>query len=321
MITKITLTKAIDCFPQHIRSDGNTQSTAQAYLCDINQFKIFINAKYKNLVYVESLSRNHVMEYIMYLQRQVDTKRFKRATFDRKCDSLIVFSRYLYDMGYKDEDILKTHHYKRVKSRYIKDTGNDFCPYIFSDDEINEIFLDISNSTDKHKYRNLAIFEMLVELGIRRSTLLVSSWEDIDFVDKTIILHHVKDQITTKVKISTNLCNTLQNYQFITNRSSGTIFISSKGTPLSNGAYNDLIKKYLTKIGAYQKGATGHCFRHTFIIKALKQNISPFKIIKYTGHRDVSSLKPYANLIADDLEDVCDAVVIPFPIELLNKAS
>jgi len=299
--------------------EGNTRSTAQAYLCDLMQFKGFVSEKYKNLCYIESLQRNHIMDYILCLQKQVDKRKYARTTFDRKVDSLIVFCKYLVAMEYKNEYLMKGYQVKRIKRRYSADYQSDFNPYIFSDSELENIIRSIQNSSDKNKIRDIAIIEMLMELGIRRSTLLAARWEDFDFVEKTLILHHVKDQITTKVAITDNLCNTLQNYQFVSNRSIGNVFLSNKGTPLSNSAFNDLIKKYLTQIGAYQRGATSHSFRHTFITKALKQNISPYKIIKYTGHRDISSLKPYENLIANDLSDVCVAVCLPINIQLINK--
>lgn len=311
MNPRITLKRAVDKFPDYILLKGNTKSTAQSYLCDLSQFYGFMSVKYPNVVYVDMLNRNHVMDYLLALQRQVKNKKYRRSTFDRKSDSLIVFSKYLFEMGYLSVNLLNDYSYKRVKSHYVPDWENDFKPYVFSEDEIAELLNIIINSTDKNKFRDLAIFSMLIQLGIRRETLLVSTWEDIDFIKHEMILHHAKDKNTTKVKITEELITVLENYQFVSKRKTGRIFVSNKGTPLSYSAYNDIIRKYLKKIGAYQKGATGHSFRHTFITNALRKNINPEKIILYTGHRDISSLEPYKHFVPPDLTDVCVAVSIP----------
>lgn len=312
MCTRITLKQAVNKFPDYILLKGNTKSTAQSYLCDLSQFCGYMSIKYPNIIYIETLKRNQILDYLSVLLQQVKTKKYCRSTFDRKTDSLIVFCKYLFDMGYMSVNLLNDFTYKRIKSRYVPDLGNDFNPYIFTEDELKKLVKTIICSTDANKYRDLAIFTMLIQLGIRRSTLLVTTWEDISFIKREILLHHVKDQRSTKVKITRELSDILENYQFVSGRKTGRVFISNEGNPLSNSAYNDIIRKYLKQIGAYQKGATGHSFRHTFITNALRNNINPEKIILYTGHRDISSLEPYKHLVPSDLTDVCVTVSMPF---------
>lgn len=210
MITQITLRNAIDQFPRYVQMKGKTESTAKAYLCDLNQFYIFIHEKYKNLVYVDALNRTHIMDYFLHLQKLVSERKYHRPSYDRKCDSLITFCKYLDSFRYTDGNILAGYSYTRVKTRYDKDTGNDFNPYVFSKQEITQIIEFVMNSSEKSKYRDLAIIEMLTELGIRRSTLLVATWEDVDFINRTMVLHHVKDHKTTKVEISEGLCISLK---------------------------------------------------------------------------------------------------------------
>ncbi len=319
MNEKTTLRNAIDQFPQYLQMKGDTQSTAQAYLCDVKQFYIFIREKYKNLVYTDALNRTHLLSYFLYLQGKVDKREFKRPTFDRKCDSLIVFCKYLIAFSYTEENLLENYKYSRVKKGYNPDTEQDYNPYVLSEQELSQIFELIVNSPEKSKFRDLVVIQMLTELGIRRSTLLSAKWEDVDFTNKTMTLHHVKDKNTTKIKISEGLCDSLIEYQFVANRLSGKIVLSNRNLPLSCSAFDDLIKKYLFAVGAYQKGATSHSFRHTFITKALRNNMSPFKIIRYTGHQDVSSLKPYENLIPIDLDDICNISAVNFKKESLEN--
>lgn len=307
----LTVKQTIDKFPDYVCSLGNTESTAKAYLCDIMQFYGYIQEMHKNLIYIDNLKRNHFIDYFLCLQKQVIEKKYCRSTADRKTDSLIVFCSYLFEMGYTKENLLCGYKFKRIKQRFSKDYNNDFNPYVFNDKELEELIETIQKEKSNNKYRDLLIFEMLIELGIRRSTLLAASWEDVNFHEKAMTLHHVKDQLTTKVKISDNLCNALIDYQFVSNQNTGKILLSNKGTSLSPSAFNDTVTKYLKQTGTYKKGATSHSFRHTFITKAFKNNINEYKIIKYTGHRDISSLKPYENLIANDLEDLCIVTALP----------
>ncbi|CAB1244199.1 conserved protein of unknown function [Ruminococcaceae bacterium BL-6] len=320
MCNRITLKQAVEKFPDYILLEGNTESTIKAYSCDIKQFYSYMRAKYPNIVYIDSLKRNHISDYLLSILKKVKAKKCSCYTYDRKADSLIVFCKYIFENGYSSDNLLKSYKRKRMKNRYFADFKSDFQPYIFTEEELSKLINTIMDSNDQNKDRDLAIFMMLIQLGIRRSTLLEACWEDVSFEKKEMTLHHVKDQISTRVKITQELSDVLENYQFISGRKTGKIFISNEGNPLSKSAYNDVIRKYLKKIGAYQKGATGHSFRHTFITNAVRKNINAARIMRYTGHRDFSSLKPYLHLAPDDLNDVCVAVYSPLLVDALEKS-
>ena len=129
--------------------------------------------------------------------------------------------------------------------------------------------------------------------------------EDINFARREMVLHHVKTKSITTIKIS-GLAFTLDRLSYITMKKIGYIFLSNKGNRLSESSYNDVIKKYVRLAKLEDKGVTGHSFRHTFVTELLRKNISPYKIIKYTGHKRPESLKPYESLIPKDCEDLIE---------------
>lgn len=308
----ITLKQATSGFENYLLVHGCTHSTANAYTSDLKQFKEFMKSHDKNLVYVDRLSYRHFLDYLAFLQAKVETKSFKRNTMDRKCDSLITFYKYLAEYNYFTLGVFNQFginkvidfKYKRVKSRCLKDYDNEFRPYIFSEDELNRIIFTVRNNNRCNKYRDLALFQSLIQLGIRRGTLLEIKWEDINFINQTIRLNHIKDQKITNVTISNSQTQTLEDFQFESNQNTGYIFMSNKDNRLSRTSYNDIIKKYIGLAGLGDTCATGHSFRHTFIMNQIRNNISLYKIIQYTGHKSVDALKDYVNLQPQDCGDL-----------------
>jgi site-specific recombinase XerD len=303
-MSKLTLIRAKERFENYIHQKRKAKSTATAYLTDYSQFQVFMKDKYFNITYVHQLTKQHYLDYFDYLFSKSKNGEIKAITMDRKRDSLIIFSRFLLENGYTDVDVLDSYSYKRITGKYVKDLECEFNPYILTDDDKEAILKSIIDSRGSNKHRDFAIMQILCETGIRRSTLLQIKWEDINFARREMVLHHVKTKNITTIKISEGLALTLDRLSYITMKKIGYIFLSNKGNRLSESSYNDVIKKYVRLAKLEDKGVTGHSFRHTFVTELLRKNISPYKIIKYTGHSRVESLKPYEALIAKDCEDV-----------------
>lgn len=305
-MSKLTLIRAKERFENAIYLKNRAKSTVASYTTDYSQFLAFMKDEYPNIVYVNQLKKIHYLDYFHYLLDKVIENEIKATTMDRKRDSLIVFSRVLADYGYTEVDVLDGYTYKRVTGKYIKELKCEFNPYILTDDDKEAILNAVIYSRNCNKYRDLAIIQTLCETGIRRSTLLQIKFEDINFGRREMVLHHVKTKNITTIKISKALAYTLDELSYMTGKKKGYIFQSNKGGQLSNSAYNDVIEKYVSLSNLKDKGVTGHSFRHTFITEQLRNNISPYKIIKYTGHKRPESLKPYESLVPKDCEDLIE---------------
>ena len=292
-MNKLKLTEANRYFENYISNKNNSQSTAIAYLTDYKQFVSYMQTNYKKVIYVSQIKPFHIMEYLSELTKKVHNKEIKIATKDRKFDSLVVFFEFLKSVELVDENIVRNFEYIRTKSKYSKEKECEFNPYILTTSDKEKILSLIINSKSSNKYRDLAIIQTLMETGVRRSTLLEMKWQEINFKDKIMQLHHVKTKNLTTVKISDSLCETLLDLKYVSNGKWGYIFTSNKGGQLSNSAYNEIINKYIKLARLDGKKVTGHSFRHSFITEQLSNNISPYKILKYTGHKRTDSLKPY----------------------------
>lgn len=302
---KITLDKAIDNFPHYLHMNSKADSTLQAYTTDIKQFRLFLKEEHPTVIYVENLRRNYILDYFMLLEK---AKKYTRATFERKRDSLRVFCKYLNEFEYLQEDLMSGLLFRHLKSGYARNFESGFSAHLISNEQVENIIKNISESNRPNKYRDITIIKMLYQLGIRRSTLLAIAWEDIDFKLSCITFHHVKEKGVTTVYFSSDLKKTLLDFQSVSNGLSGKLFKSkkSKNGVLSFHAYNAMIRNNLIKVGAYVPRENGHRFRHSFIMENLRNGVSPYKIVQYTGHANVDGLRDYLNWNVLDTKEIAE---------------
>lgn len=313
----ISAMKAIDGFKEYLDSTDVTSSTIAAYLSDIKHFKTFLQNKSLANLDVRRLTKEKVCSYFAFLK----SLPIKTATRDRRKDSFSVFARYLKEYGYTDDNIMPNlGRRSRKKKNYNADDETGFNPRILTDTELSRLFKLISESTAKNHIRDLCIFLMLAELGIRRCTLQAARWEDINFHDKCLTLRHDKGKKMTRVELPDNLANVLKVYKSLKPKKFGYIFGSRGESPMSSSNYQTIVKKWLSTAGINnansQQKSTGHTLRHTFITRMIRNNVSLYKIAEYTGST-IESLLPYVHLVKGDMADVTKIAHIDVDYDIL----
>lgn len=310
MIKKITFNQAISNFDKYLLQEGKAESTFTAYFSDLELFKKFLKKHLNNKVrYLNDLTRVEIEQYKEYLMSFVASNTYKKATIYRKYNTLKTFFRYLHKK-YSLTNLLEDDKWgSNSKSKEFRThEGEDFLPTVIESSHVNQLLSCIKDSTDKNKYRDFAIFTLLITTGCRRSTALNLKWEHINFYRNQIRLTHPKTSNAIVVQLPTLLKSALQLLLQSSTLTDGYVFKSRQVEDdttqgLSKSAFNNIIKKWISLSNIqehYAMPITAHSFRHTFITNCIRENIATEKIIEYTGHRNADSLEIYKHLVPKD---------------------
>ena len=221
-----------------------------------------------------------------------------------------VFSAYLCSVGYQSY----VPQMPRAKSTFI--------PYIFSRDEIENIFLTSNclqpaeNSPNSSVFAIPCLFRLLYGTGIRINEALRLSCQDVNLMDKYLVLHDNKNGKDRMVPISNSLTIVCEEYlkhsqQYRTNYDSRRFFIKPNGKPFGSEAAYKWFRKLIYEAGiSYQGRGIGprlHDLRHTFSVHTLasmaEDGLDMYYSLPilstYLGHQSVTSTDKYVRLTAE----------------------
>ena len=211
--------------------------------------------------------------------------------------------------------------------------GNDYVPYIFSDEDVVEIFKAADNPDIRKEHPGAChtryAFPMLLRLlyscGLRLGETLALRMRDINFADGTLRIIHAKNNKQRIVPMQKELTEMLRRYcaaMRIIGKPEAFLFPEDKPQqPLTQGAVRYVFKKTLIKSGVYippetpnKRNQCLHCFRHLFAIKSFAQAESagravhesvPFLSV-YLGHFDMDGTEKYLKFGADMFPEHAD---------------
>lgn len=304
----ITLTQAMEDFPNYLKIEKRSLSTMTAYMTDLNHFKTFMEVKLKNKIrYVNQITTVETMQYKDFLLDEVDEKKIAISTAERRFNCLKTFFKYMGKANYAENTLVGDKFGNKVWGK--NEEYNNYLPNYLTTDEIKEIFDSVNLSMDKNKYRSLAILQILANFGCRRSELLNLRWSDIDFFKKTIKIVRIKTCNADLLPLPTNVEKALIKYlkSMQGAMATGYVFRSRTGNKLAKSSFNAILNKCIKQTDLEERKGfkiVPHTFRHSFITYCIQNNFPSGKIIKFTGHRDENSLKIYSHLNHDDVKDI-----------------
>lgn len=309
--TTITLNRALTIFPDYLDREGKSKSTITAYESDLSLVREFYKIKLKGRDKdVTKISLAEVEQFKDFLHEKVKCGELKTSTVARKFNAFKTFFKFL-EKCYGVPNIVHGDKWgnKSTTIRSSKDTEIN----LLSMDEIGKILDTISSSYDNNKYRDYAIFRVLIGTGCRRSELLNLSWGDISFNRNEIKIYREKTKNISVLKVSDEIMGALRKV-FKTQGKllfGEYVFTSRQSGSLSASAFTATIDKWVEASGIKKDfKVTAHTFRHTFVTECLRNNINDSHIIHYTGHASVDSLEPYKHLVPRDMDAIASVMCI-----------
>lgn len=259
--------------------------------------------EFKPQLLVEKIDESHLLGYQLYLQN----KGYQNSTVLKNIVYLKWFLRWVEKRGY-----VVPHDYKFFKPK-LKTTSGKII--FLTRDELKKLASFKIPDSKKHLEKIRDVFLFLCFTGLRYSD--VQNLKKSDVNDDYI-------EVTT-VKTSDNLIIELNDHsKLILNKYKNCESTFEKALPvISNQKMNDQLKELTEMVGfeelirrTYFKGnkridivkpkwsmITTHVGRRTFICNALSLGIPVHVVMKWTGHSNYESMKPYID-VADKLKSI-----------------
>ncbi len=166
-------------------------------------------------------------------------------------------------------------------------------------DEI-KILLSIPNIKNNNEFKHLIILTLLYETGARVSELINIKLEDINFVNKYIILYG-KGNKTRTVPISKDVLSILDNYikRFNIIDKNSYLLGSKYSDKISRFGVQYIIDNYIKKAkdiypNYYNQKITPHSFRHSKAMHLLEAGVNLIYIRDILGHKSITTTEIYA---------------------------
>ncbi len=169
-------------------------------------------------------------------------------------------------------------------------------------------FLDHIDTTKAIGKRNKAIFEILYGSGLRAQELVDLKLGDIDYVNKTLLIHGKgsKDRIvpihdTAIASINDYIINARPEFAIRSNASSDYLFLNFKGGHLTSRGVNMILDKELEKQVSTLK-ISPHSFRHSFATHLINNGVDLRVVQELLGHESLSTTQIYTKISKEKLK-------------------
>ncbi|MFT3990940.1 MAG: tyrosine-type recombinase/integrase [Luteolibacter sp.] len=184
-------------------------------------------------------------------------------------------------------------------------------PVVLSISQIDELLnLPLHLPVDKKSkpwmpLRDAAILELFYSSGLRISELIALDVKDIDFIGETVKVlgKGAKERI---VPIGGPALNAIQRYRQSAAITHGPLFLSIRGTRITQQAIDLLLKKYL-KLSSIPFKISPHKLRHSFATHLLDAGADLRSVQSLLGHSSLSTTQIYTHVTKERLKHAYDS--------------
>jgi len=293
----MSLEKHLDSFIIEMRNTKNlSNKSIKAYYSDILNFIKFINEQNDKLINSENL--------IKYIDSLRAIKKLKDSSIKRKIISLKIFTQYLYDYSFID-----VYPFQRLKFKYKREHT---LPKTLTIEEVKKLLNCITSSfslaSSSFKIfegtRDLAIIDLLISTGIRIGEICSIKLNDINIIDKTLLIHGKGRKERLLYLSSTETINNIKKWLDIrSNHFTNYLFLNRYGNPLTIHSIENIFYKYrdLSKINP---NSTPHYLRHTFATNLLSNGADIRSVQEILGHSSISTTEIYTEISLNRKQEV-----------------
>lgn len=291
------LEKHLDSFIIEMRNTKNlSNKSIKAYYSDILNFIKFINEQNDKLINSENL--------IKYIDSLRTIKKLKDSSIKRKIISLKIFTQYLYNYS-----IIDTYPFHRLKFKYKREHT---LPKTLTIEEVKKLLYCITSSfsltSSNFKIfegtRDLAIIDLLISTGIRIGEVCSIKLNDINIINKTLLIHGKGRKERLLYLSSSETINNIKKWLDIrSNHLNNYLFLNRYGNPLTIHSIEDIFYKY-RDISKINPNSTPHYLRHTFATNLLTNGADIRSVQEILGHSNISTTEIYTEISLNRKQEV-----------------
>ncbi len=242
-------------------------------------------------------------DYRGYVSHYIDTRRRKRldiASQRNRLTSVKVFLRRLHYLQLIETNPAEFFELPKVPKR---------IPRAVLTEQEFELILEHTLLYGEKGIRDRAVLETFYATGLRRMELGRLNITDLDFASKVVRVNGGKGGKDRCVPIAERACCWIQRYmkeirpQWVHSDSGATLYLSSKGCPLTPGELSRVGRKYIHRAGVNKPGAC-HLWRHSTATLMLERGAGLREIQKMLGHASISTTQIYTHVTIQQLKEV-----------------
>lgn len=291
---------------------GRSDNTVKEYYYDLRMFFRYIHAVENDLDIInlddvslenfncdllKSVTLNDLYEFMTYVN---DFKSSNDNYKARKVASLRSFYNYLNTrLGFMETNPAINLDTPKLKKRLPK--------FLSLEESIN-----LLKAIDgPFRERDIAIFVLFLNCGLRLSELVGINLNDINFAKQT--LRVVGKGNKERMVYLNDICiDSINNYlnvrpDEIEYNDRNALFISNKKRRISNRMVELLAKKYFKAAGIDENRYSPHKLRHTAATIMYKEgNVDIRTVQEILGHVSISTTQIYTHINSDDMKDAAD---------------
>lgn len=295
------LRNLIQGFKLSCQTEGKSPKTIEWYTTFLQIFSQFLEKN--NLPYydVSLITKNHIREFVRYLQIEARTphgnKSLAPATIQGYVRTLKAFFSWVIREDYLDLNPMLKIPTPKATIKIIN---------TFSDEQIS-LLCNLCSTSNGTGYRDLSIFLLLLDSGLRVSELINLDLDDLVLSDGYLRVRHGKGNKERVVPIGSVVQKTLWKYinyhrpKPLTNRVV-RLFLSEYRLPLTKSGVQQMLRRYGKRAGITGVRCSPHTFRHTFAKNYLLNGGDIFSLQRILGHSSLASVRIYINLFASDIK-------------------
>lgn len=292
--------EAIEEFFEYLSSiKAYSENTIEGYKNDLLEFERFLSSEKMAAGLLMIRNERVCKNYISYLSNQD----YASSSIHRKLSALNSFYNYLLK-----QEIITVNYFSLIEAPKIPKR----LPKMIKTEEIQMLF-DICDLKNKLGYRNHCILGCLYGCGLRVSELCGMQIKDIDFNERTIMIHGKgsKDRVVVmyenlaselKHYISTFRVELLYNSQDDKNR---YVFLNKNGTPLSRIGVRKILDKLVADCGETFH-ISPHMLRHSFATALLNNGADMRSVQELLGHESLSTTQIYTHVSFETIRNSYD---------------
>ena len=287
----------VDEFLEHLRQEGYSIHTVNAYESDLKQFIDFwTRKKAPEMPTWTEVDAEGIVDYILYLKE----RSYAPSSLARKIAALCSFFHYLVKSGVIKDDPTAAIELPKVPKR---------VPRYLTRSQVERLLEAPANSQDPKALRDKAILELLYHTGLKASELISLNLEDVDLASGTVrvVYGRGKERV---VSLPGSALRALREYldkgrrHFLPAEGEPpeALFLNFKGKRLTRQGLWVIIKRYAEMAGIKEK-ISPNILRHSLVVHKIREGTRLRDLEKLLGYSTPLSIIAYSKAVAEEDTD------------------
>ncbi|MEX5835817.1 tyrosine-type recombinase/integrase [Bacillus velezensis] len=304
-----TIEEALRIFIQAKEAEGLRSRTIKDYRQHISYLSEFLLENHPDVIDdVNSLTTNHVREYINYLRndrrpykgaehrKEIDRSGLAVNTINIRLRTLKTMCRFWYD-----EVMIETNPMIGVKP--VKDDERKEVEGL-ADENIGKVF----NALDDRQFaewRDKVLMYLMLDTGLRPEEALTVRIEQFDFRSMFVLVPSMiaKNRKGREIPITREVGRMVRDLYEETKQYFGDpeqVFMNAYGEPFTAGAFRKRLNRMKKRLNLEKLHP--NMFRHTFARKYLLNGGDIFTLQKILDHADIATTRKYVQMTNEDVK-------------------